>query len=333
MNAATPVPSIFDLQSLSALKSGVKQDDPQALKAAARQFEAVFLQMVLKSMRAATPQDGIFDSEQTRFYQELLDQQLSQTLSARGGTGLAAVIERQLSRQDATPADFPDGLPLGLPPAALPLETLRQINNFGVPAPQGVPRALPLDRVPVQPALPAVPRPVAPPSGASAPGVDNVAPDGTARGFVAATLPHALAASRETGIPAHFLVAHAALETGWGKHEPRFADGRPSHNLFGIKAGGTWRGAVVEARTTEYVNGAAESRVERFRAYGSPAESFRDYARLLAGSPRYAGVLGSQDAATFARGLQRAGYATDPDYAAKLEGIIHGPTLRQALIG
>jgi len=192
--------------------------------------------------------------------------------------------------------------------------------------------------VPVQPALRAIPRSAAPPPAAGAPVAPGapgakVAPDGTARGFVAATLPHALAASREIGIPAHFLVAHAALESGWGKHEPRFADGRPSHNLFGIKAGSNWQGAVVEARTTEYVNGVAESRVERFRAYGSPAESFRDYARLLAGLPRYAGVLGSQDAATFAHGLQRAGYATDPDYAAKLEGIIHGPTLRQALIG
>jgi flagellar protein FlgJ len=89
----------------------------------------------------------------------------------------------------------------------------------------------------------------------------------------------------------------------------------------------------VEATTTEYVNGAAEQRVERFRAYGSYGEAFQDYAQLLAQSPRYAAVVGSRDAASFAGGLQRAGYATDPAYAAKLERIISGPTLRQALIG
>jgi flagellar protein FlgJ len=148
---------------------------------------------------------------------------------------------------------------------------------------------------------------------------------------VAAIWPHAETASRRTGIPAAFLVAQAALETGWGRSEARLADGRPSHNLFGIKAGANWQGPVAEAATTEYVNGVAETRVERFRAYGSYAEAFQDYAGLLAGSPRYAAVLGATEAASFARGLQRAGYATDPAYGAKLERIINGQTLRTAL--
>ena len=127
------------------------------------------------------------------------------------------------------------------------------------------------------------------------------------------------------------MVAQAALETGWGKSEPRFADGRPSYNLFGIKAGKSWNGAVVEATTTEYVDGAAQNQVERFRAYASYSEAFRDYANLLASNPRYANVIGSQDAARFARGLQQAGYATDPMYATKLERIIASNTLRQGL--
>jgi flagellar protein FlgJ len=118
------------------------------------------------------------------------------------------------------------------------------------------------------------------------------------------------------------------LESGWGKAEPRFADGRPSYNLFGIKAGSAWNGAVVLARTTEYVNGMARSRLESFRAYPSYAAAFRDYAALLSGNPRYADVLGSADAAGFARGLQRAGYATDPHYAGKLQRIIAGDALR-----
>jgi peptidoglycan hydrolase FlgJ len=317
MNPATPLPSIFDTQSLSTLKGGVRKDDPQALKAAAQQFEAVFIQMVLKSMRAALPQEGIFDNDQTRFYQELMDSQLAQVMSSKGGMGLAAVIERQLSRPEGiAPPEFETGIPLTPPSRAWPLENLQRglpLPGHDRPAP-----AIPLQGSPVRPALPT----------ASSPETG-----GPAQSFVSSVLPHAIAASRETGIPAHFLVAHAALESGWGKSEPRGADGRPSHNLFGIKAGGQWQGAVVEATTTEYVNGVAESRVERFRAYGSYAESFSDYAQLLARSPRYAPVLGSRDAASFAQGLQRAGYATDPAYATKLERIITGPTLRQALIG
>ena len=129
------------------------------------------------------------------------------------------------------------------------------------------------------------------------------------------------------------LVAQAALETGWGKSEPRRADGSPSFNIFGIKAGAGWRGAAVEATTTEVVGGVAQTRVERFRAYASYEEAFKDYAGLLANNPRYAAVLNTQEPARFARGLQAAGFATDPLYAAKLESIIGGATLRQALAG
>jgi len=206
-------------------------------------------------------------------------------------------------------------LPLSPPATAMPLSS----RDTSIPLPH-----------------PAVAAPFSPPVDAAAPlPPTSAAPpaDTPAARFAAAVWPYAVAASRTTGIPPQFLLAHAALESGWGRHEPRFVDGRPSHNLFGIKAGGNWQGEAVEARTTEYVAGVAEQRVERFRAYASYAESFRDYARLLAESPRYAEVLGSRDATTFARGLQRAGYATDPAYADKLENLINGATLRQALIG
>jgi flagellar protein FlgJ len=314
MNTATPIPSVFDTQSLAGLKNGLRKEDPQALKTAAQQFEAVFLQMVLKSMRAAaTSQDGMFDSEQTRFYQDLMDSQLAQVMSAKGGTGLAAVIERQLSRTDAAAPAYEGGIPLIPPTPTLPANQLQR--SIPLPADKVLP-ALPLQNSPVRPGIETS-------SNTNAP----------AQTFAANVWPQAVAAGRETGIPPHFLIAHAALESGWGRSEPRFADGRPSHNLFGIKAGSNWSGAVVEASTTEYVNGVAEQRVERFRAYDSYVEAFQDYAHLLAQSPRYAAVVGSRDAASFAQGLQRAGYATDPAYATKLQSIINGPTLRQALIG
>lgn len=309
MNNAA-IPSIFDTRSLSGLKSGLRQDDPQALKAAARQFEAVFLQMMLKSMRAATPQEGMFDSEQTRFYQELLDSQLAQVMSAKGGTGLAAVIERQLSRPAMpSPAEAGEGggggLPLSPAVPAYPLSPAQKLKPLVAPAESPHP-------------LPPSSATVPPPSTFSA----QPAGDGSVEAFSNALWPHAQAASRQTGISPQFLMAQAALETGWGKYEPRLADGRQSFNLFGIKAGSNWSGPVAEATTTEYVNGSPVRRVERFRAYGSYAEAFDDYARLLTSLPRYAQVLGARDPATFARGLQSAGYASDPAYADKLTRVI-----------
>jgi flagellar protein FlgJ len=148
--------------------------------------------------------------------------------------------------------------------------------------------------------------------------------------FIQALIPHAQNASETTGIPASFMMAQAALETGWGKRDIRGADGQPSHNLFGIKAGSNWNGKTVDITTTEYVNGQPVKMVDRFRAYDSYAESFADYARLLQSNPRYQQVLAQgQDAAGFAGGLQRAGYATDPAYAQKLMALIRqiGPQI------
>jgi flagellar protein FlgJ len=153
-----------------------------------------------------------------------------------------------------------------------------------------------------------------------------------AREFVNRLWPHALEASRTTGVAPHFILGQAALESGWGRGEIRLADGSPSHNLFGVKAGRGWQGPTVDVTTTEYVNGAPVKTVERFRAYGSYAEAFKDYANLLAENPRYAAVLNERsDPAAFARGLQQAGYATDPNYADKLTRVITGTVMRAGL--
>ena len=152
--------------------------------------------------------------------------------------------------------------------------------------------------------------------------------------FVNRLWPHAAAASRATGIAPGFMIGHAALESGWGRAEIRGSNGEPSYNLFGIKAGRGWNGAVIEATTTEYVNGVAQKSVEKFRAYASYAEAFKDYANLLGSNPRYAAVIDNgNDPAKFAAGLQQAGYATDPMYADKLNRILQGSALRQGLTG
>jgi flagellar protein FlgJ len=175
------------------------------------------------------------------------------------------------------------------------------------------------------------------PAPLSAKPVATAVPQSGAAGFVQQHTSAAQRAEAETGIPATFMVSQAALETGWGRKEIRHGDGSPSFNLFGIKAGGSWKGATAEVTTTEYVNGKAQKVVAKFRAYGSYAESFADYARLMKDSPRYQAVVGdsvrkaalpeSTRAAQFAQNLQRAGYATDPAYADKLTRVIN-TTLR-----
>jgi flagellar protein FlgJ len=130
--------------------------------------------------------------------------------------------------------------------------------------------------------------------------------------------------AQTSGIPASFMLGQAGHETGWGKHQIKLKDGSPSHNLFGIKAGANWTGKVAEVTTTEYVNGTAQKRVARFRAYDSYADSFKDYARLISESPRYAKAREQTGSAhAYASGLQKAGYATDPEYAAKLSRAIN----------
>lgn len=308
----------YDVQGAQDLRRQLRDNSPESLKAAAKQFESMFLQMVLKSMRDTVPQDGLLDSDQTRFYNGLLDQQMAQNLSTAGrGIGFARLIEQQLGRYmgseegaAAKAADTLQGLPPGMANA------LDAVQHRQTPA-----------SFPTSASYAAISRLGTEAASRAGEG------DGVAKDFVAKVWPHAVEASRTTGIPPQFLVAHAALESGWGKSEPRRSDGGSSHNLFGIKAGTSWTGGVAEATTTEFVNGQAQQTVERFRSYSSYAEAFRDYAGLLRNNPRYSGVIGAQDGTEFARRLQQAGYATDPMYADKLSRIISGPTLRQALTG
>ncbi|HWV18510.1 MAG TPA: flagellar assembly peptidoglycan hydrolase FlgJ [Rhodocyclaceae bacterium] len=315
MSSSSPVPSVFDVNALTTLRAQVKRDDPEALRAAAKQFEGLFLQMVLKSMRDSVPREGLFDNDQSRMYESLLDQQLALVMSSKGTTGLAAMIERQLGLKNDPPSAFEQGLPLNPDNPGFPFdaETLGRLDARTRTELMKAYEVLENSQT-VSSRSPAA-------AAAAYAGVQGADP---AADFVARMRPHALAAERGSGIPAHFMVAQAALETGWGKAEPRFSDGRSSFNLFGIKAGRGWQGATVDAATLEYVNGQPQRQTERFRAYGSYAEAFSDYARLLTESPRYSAAVASRDGAGFARALQNAGYATDPHYAAKLESIIKG---------
>ena len=288
----------LDTKSLGNLKQSAKDGSPEALRGAATQFEAMFINMMMKSMREATPTDGMTDNEQTKTFTTMLDSQLSQTMAKRG-MGLADMLVRQMSAQTAnaqalaigggTAATAATGMPQGLTAAPDALGTA-----FAARA--------------------AIVNPTSTGNASQAPHV---------RSFQEKLAAHADEASAATGIPAKFMLGQAALESGWGKREIKNADGTTSHNLFGIKAGPSWTGKTTTAVTTEYVNGTPVTKREKFRAYDSYADSFKDYAKVIANNPRYEKVMASGgDAATFAQGLQKAGYATDPHYATKLTRII-----------
>ena len=271
-----------DTQSLAALRAKAGSDPKAAVREVAKQFEALFMQELMKSMRAATVRSGMLDSEGEKLGTEMLDQQFATRLTGMPG-GLSDAIVRQLERQMGA---------MAAPVTTAPVST----------------SALQLPRA-------------------------TRIPDRAAADFVQRHTQAAQAAEAATGIPAAFMIGQAAHESGWGRRENLNADGSPSNNLFGIKAGADWKGAVAETTTTEYVDGRAVKTVARFRAYASPAESFADYARLMKDSPRYQQVLAqAQDAGSFAAGLQRAGYATDPAYAEKLTRVIN-TTLRLQRMG
>lgn len=286
-----------DSRSLDGLRGTAARDPRAAVREAARQFESLFMHELLKSMRAATPTSGLMDNEATKLGTEMLDQQFAGKLTGLRG-GLSESIARQLERQMGL---APDG-PSAASRAALPVTS---------------PAALPV----TSPA-------------AAAAAVAGSAPDRprqtatAAQSFIAEHQTAAREAERRSGIPANFMIAQAAHETGWGRQGIRLPDGRPSNNLFGIKAGSEWKGPVAEVTTTEFIDGVARKVTARFRAYASAAESFADYARLMVTSPRYRDVVAqARSPEAFAQGLQSAGYATDPDYARKLGRMI-STTLR-----
>jgi len=284
----------FDARSLDALRGRAATDPKAAVRETARQFEALFMQELMKSMRASTfasMGEGGEDAAGARMGTEMLDTQYASQLSGLPG-GLSEAIARHLERQ------------MGLSPGPIP--SMRSANDTPPP-------------LAVQP-------------------LPTRIPQVGAAGFVQQHGAAAREAEAATGIPAAFMAAQAAHETGWGRKEIRHADGTPAFNLFGVKAGPGWRGPVAEVTTTEFVDGKAQKMVAKFRAYGSYTESFADYARLMRNSPRYQGVVaevsglaaadrGAEAASGFAQGLQRAGYATDPDYAQKLGRVIN-TTLR-----
>ena len=275
-----------DTRSLNNLKLEAGQNSPDAAKEAAKQFESLFMRELIKSMREATMKSGLLDGAQGDLGSDMLDQQLSVQMSGQPG-GLSEAIARQLSRQ------------MGV---AEP--------TFSVPSTLSLPQVTGRAGVATKAAVSPI----------------NTTPAPKGRDdFVQHLSSTAEAVAKESGIPASFMLGQAGHETGWGRSEIRNKDGSTSFNLFGIKAGKGWTGKVAEVTTTEYINGVPRKVVAKFRAYDSYEDSFRDYARLITDNPRYEKAQATArtgSAVAYAAELQKAGYATDPEYARKLSGAI-----------
>jgi flagellar protein FlgJ len=282
-----------DVNAIAALRNRAAADPRAVTKEAAKQFEAMFMQELMKSMRESTMASGMLDNGGTKMGNEMLDSQFAKQMSGLKG-GLSEVIERQLQRQLG--GETLAGIASSVSKAAA--------GTGGTPAAGGTAAAA---DAPLPASLQGKERQV---------------------GFLRRHGDAAKAAEAETGIPATFMMAQAAHESGWGRREIKNADGTSAHNVFGIKAGPSWKGATTDITTTEVINGQAQKVKAKFRAYASYEESFRDYAQMMKNNPRYAKVVESGASAQgFAKGLQRAGYATDPEYADKLTRMIN-TTLR-----
>jgi flagellar protein FlgJ len=279
-----------DLNGLAALKNA--PTSPATIKAVSQQVEALFLQMMLKSMRDATEAEGgETTSNETSMYQDMFDKQVALTLSKRQDLGIARLFERQLGGKTA-------------------------------PSPAGTGSSIPLR--PGQTRADADGR---------TPSAQSTAVTGEhAAQFVRSVMPTIQRAAQALGVNPLGMLAQAALETGWGQRMPRTADGTPSLNLFGVKAGDGWDGARAVAETVEVSGGVASQRRTAFRAYGSIEDSVNDFASLLTTSPRYREAIAAGGSAQgYVDSIAKSGYATDPDYGNKLNQVLNSGTLRAAL--
>jgi flagellar protein FlgJ len=291
-----------DLSGFGALRHQAETDSNATLPAVAKQFESIFTQMMLKSMRDANASFGesLFDSQAGDQWRDMFDQQLSVNLSHGKGLGIADLLVHQLGGHGTQSAENKPGV---VDPSTAGLvdgwrQRLHEVADATRSAGHALLAWLPDD----------------------------------AEQFVRELAPQAAIVAKHLGLSLRTVLAQAALETQWGKHMPKHPDGSSSFNLFGIKASGNWGGSKVNVPTVEYEDGIAVRKQAQFRSYDSPGDSLADYADLIGKDPRYAHALGrGDDVLGYARALLDGGYATDPDYAAKVAAIANSSMMRQAL--
>ncbi len=296
-----------DIKGLDELRRAAQSGDSKALDEAAKQFEAIFVQMMLKSMRKAqdvmADKDSPFNSEQVKFYRDMHDTQIASDLASNGSIGLADIIVRQLGK-------IGDGY---MPADALRNDgNLSSINRNAITSTQKAQEKV-LGSQPTK----------------TFQSFKTTAFD-DAQSFIEQLYPAAQQAAQQLGIDPKALLAQAAIETGWGQHMIHNTSGQNSHNLFGIKADRLWQGDRAMVNTIEFEKGVAATKKAPFRMYDSFAESMQDYVGFVKQNPRYEeAVKQSRSPQDYFSELQKAGYATDPDYAQKIISIFEGEQFKR----
>lgn len=329
-----------DVKGLESLKKGAREDDPEALKEVARQFEAMMVQMIMKNARQSNEllsKDGIFDSEQLRFYQQMFDEQMSVNITKGGTFGLADVLVRQLSKDFNMESVDVNGNKK--PPVTIQ-EMLDRGSKF--PASRYDPELMAQwrEKFAAEREKIAADKAAMKADAEAAQAAAKQAEIKAAKlekgfespeEFIRELYPAAERAAKELGVNPAVMLSQAALETGWGRYMIRDNSGKNSFNLFGIKADRRWEGEHAVVSTLEYRGGVAQRENAAFRAYDSYEDSLKDYASFLQSNPRYADALkNAHDPVAFTKGLQDAGYATDPAYAKKIQRILSSPVMRIA---
>ena len=294
-----------------------------------QQFEALFLQQMLKSMRTASLGDGLLQSDQTEFYRDMYDQQIATDLAKQEVLGVSQLINKQLGLNKSEVTDIEDGAIVPSHGANIGYENLsvgyhQQRNSEEVGTLPIIGQAKlaaifeknssidGLSEIRLQPfaAIQGNSKPLA------------FKPD-SPEDFVDYAYEFSKPAAKRLGVDANVIIAIAALETGWGSHLPSNGD-EVSNNYFGIKADSRWQGHSIDSETLEFENGVFNKLKQSFRAYQNLGDSFNDFAEFLLGNERYARALEfAHDAKHFLQEIQKAGYATDPKYADKVLNVLN----------
>lgn len=288
---------IHDISSLDSLRQKAvkegKDGEQEALHAAARQFESIFTSMMLKSMREANEgfESNIMNSQNEKFYRQMLDEQMASELSASGSMGLADMIVAQLTADQGN-----DKSETAMRDAANSAVEYRRVDPK---------KAREIEKRLIE-------------SGELSRTSHTPAKFDSPESFVNSMKPYAEKAAKALGVEPSLLLAQAALETGWGQKVVQNARGS-SNNLFNIKADRSWQGDKVTTQTLEFHDNTPVKETAAFRSYSNYQDSFNDYVRFLNDNPRYETALQQRgDSESFIRGIHRAGYATDPTYADKV---------------
>lgn len=318
-----------DFNGLANLKTEARKSSPQAVKEVAKQFEAIFVNNVLKGMRDAKLADGILDNDQSKFYNDMYDQQIAVHLSGKPGVGLADLIVKQLSPKDKDDdtkkmgvEDYLNRSSSSNKTVSHSAKTAGNSNDRKEHSPINNNLAVFKSYLPTN-------RPIAISDEIPLKNSDN-RPIKSAEDFVRKLSPYAEQAAKELGVDPKVLLAQAALETGWGRSVIKNNDGSSSFNLFNIKASKAWHGDQARVSTLEYDNGVAKKEMAGFRSYSSYQESFNDYVNFIKDNPRYKHALEhTGNSERYLHELQRAGYATDPGYANKIMSLFHGSAMAE----